>query len=519
LETPRDKPIDRRYYVAAFCLAAVLGLAGLNAHWRFQPDSAVFLSAARSLVEGRGYVYNFEPLTRYAPGFPLLLAAVGKVAGMPETAGDSFLALNTAVTLLGLGAVAILFLILRELKAPERVVFFAVLFFAVSRTLHYYSQHLMSDAPFTFLALLALWLGLKTARTQGRKSWAWCGGCAAAVLAASMVRPLGPLLVPAVLAGLWLRKGRREEWPARAGQSLLLALATAVPLLIWSRWTHAAAPNASFHYTQHVSKFPLFENLFILPFTRFMKHMEGLSNGLVGTDAGGAPALLALPFLAAGLARSIRRERMLSAWALLNIAAILACGYDLRRRYLLPVLPVLYAWLVLGFGVVRDEAARRFPTLKPAHLRAAARVGVILVVGLNLGRTAKVVYEARRPDFYAVDADGRMADYGPVTDRLREHAPREAVLLGDEPSVLHYFTRRKVRDELARTGKNPLPEVIRDYDIGYIVLDAREADYTDAVRDLMAERPNALRFAAETGEVRVVEVNPRAFSEGASEGD
>lgn len=57
---------------------AVLYALGVNSHWRFQRDSAVYLDLARSLVEGRGYVHNYEPHAFYPPGFPAGLVHADK---------------------------------------------------------------------------------------------------------------------------------------------------------------------------------------------------------------------------------------------------------------------------------------------------------------------------------------------------------------------------------------------------------------------------------------------------------
>ncbi|HUW58534.1 MAG TPA: hypothetical protein VMZ92_18000, partial [Planctomycetota bacterium] len=82
--------VFRRRWV---CLAAMLVVAltlGLNVipHWIPTPDSALYLSLARSLVRGEGYQADGIPHTLVLPGYPVMLAAIFRVAG------EDFLVVN-----------------------------------------------------------------------------------------------------------------------------------------------------------------------------------------------------------------------------------------------------------------------------------------------------------------------------------------------------------------------------------------------------------------------------------------
>jgi len=503
-------------FLILFGITAALYSVGLNSHWRFQRDSPVYLDAARALVEGRGYAYDGEPLVRYAPGFPLILAAIGKIAGLPETLNDSFLWLNLAISLLGLGCFLAMLLVLRELRAPQRVAFFALLFLAVSRTLYYYSAQIITDVPFTFFSLVAFWFGLKMVHTSGIRSWAWCAACAITIVWCSAIRPVGPLLALAVPSGLWLHRNWKDHWPARLGKTLVIWIVLVIPLILWSRWTHHAAPGASMDYTQHALNPRAFWLVLTGPIAKLPKHLEGISDLLFGMSMSGIPAVLALPFLVAGCITSLRRsERMLCAWVLLNLAAIIACGYGLGRRYLLPTLPVFIYWLVVGASTLRTWLPERwhFWTLK--RIRQAGWLCVVLFMLPNMARISKVIYEARSPNFYEALHRGRTADYVAVTKWLRGNTDSDDVVMGEEVAILRYCTRRRIvpvpYDSRWKKAA-PLPEVISKENVQYIATDSRHEEEHARVIHLMERFPQAVRLVYKSGRVQIIKVAPHFFS-------
>ena len=77
-------------------------------------------------------------------------------------------------------------------------------------------------------------------------------------------------------------------------------------------------------------------------------------------------------------------------WA--AMAAIIAGGWLLRRRYLLPTLPVMYYWLVLGVWTVKCRLQKRDgPILTPR------RIQIVVIVLLLLVGASALCYRYRRP--------------------------------------------------------------------------------------------------------------------------
>src|SRR5947199_57359 len=64
-----------------FILLAVAYLISFNGQWRIEPDSALYLSLARNLAEGKGYTYLGAPHHLAYPGLPAVFAVLMKICG------------------------------------------------------------------------------------------------------------------------------------------------------------------------------------------------------------------------------------------------------------------------------------------------------------------------------------------------------------------------------------------------------------------------------------------------------
>ena len=97
-------------------LGALLALS-TRPVWTLDPDAAAYLTLARSVADGQGYVLESGPgaealpHAKYPPGWPLMLAAVIRVAG-PE----SYRAFHLLSVALLLGAVDLIHPLLHTVR-------------------------------------------------------------------------------------------------------------------------------------------------------------------------------------------------------------------------------------------------------------------------------------------------------------------------------------------------------------------------------------------------------------------
>ena len=192
------------------CATVTLGAIWIATQWgpgqNGTFDSAFYLDGSRHLAHGDGYVsastqperLDYAPVTRWAPGFPAMIAATMVLADVP--------ALSAAAMVLGSAYVSCVLLILllsMRLLGRHRLAMgtVAVLFFATQPDALAALDILLSDLPFAALALLNTYLAVKIAQAQ-RSRFFELGtfGCCLATMV--MVRYAGALFVPGLMMAL-----------------------------------------------------------------------------------------------------------------------------------------------------------------------------------------------------------------------------------------------------------------------------------------------------------------------------
>ena len=218
----------RKPLACIFIVVVAMYAAGLNTHWRVGHDSAQYLSLGRALAEGRGYVHNYRAHTLILPGFPLLIASVARALDM-DCAPDRLLPLNIMMALFGVGCVVLTFFLLKAVGASDETMLAALALVAFSRQMYFYSARILTDIPFLFVALLTLWATLRCLRSDGRAFWLWLLCATLLGLIATSVRPLGPSLIAALVAGIWLSPRRPRKWRRDLAATLFIIALCAAP--------------------------------------------------------------------------------------------------------------------------------------------------------------------------------------------------------------------------------------------------------------------------------------------------
>ena len=196
---------------------------------------------------------------------------------------------------------------------------------------------------------------------------------------------------------------------------------------------------------------------------------------------------------------------------LITFCAIYFIGICLStpgRRYVLPALPVLIYWLVLGAGEAASYVQRWRGTSATRLLRVGQVLLAVAVLG-NVVHVAQTIREARSPDFYAITDDGRMLDYFPLAKWLHENvAPGERVFTS-EANVLHYFSRTltvQSPSTLQGRGSRFQALLIREAAVTYVVVDPSRADSAEGLHRLMATRPDAFEKVRDFGKLELFRV-------------
>jgi hypothetical protein len=501
----------RRRYLWVFVVVLALYALGLNAWWRYERDSCLYLGLARSLAETGTYSFNGYSHSFVWPGFPAVLAVVYAAIG------ENFLAMNLLMSLMGLGCIAFWYSLCPDLPVPKRPAFACFVLLAFSRTLYYYSSHLLADVPFTLAALVTLWLGVRMLR-EGPRQYAWCAAASAAIALACFLRPVGPCLLVALVAALWLRPGGLRRWKANLLQSALLPAPLVLAAGLWMlRCLRQTGTLGTFYVRQFITEYS--PRVFALHWLRSLGRIVAhLADAIMGVDMGVAGGLVLLvPILVGLVVAWRRRERLLTLYGVIYLAGI--CVADPGRRYLLPALPVLLFWLVLGGSELLRAASGRLRAVPP---RRAVLVGTILVSMLlasNLLRISKLVYQARQPSktgFYKETEGRHLNDLFDLAAWLQQNARHGDLVLAREDRFLHYFSRVRtlstITPRFARMGLR-YGRVVRLARITLIVRDPEDptVETMDAFLDSQSA---ALDPVARFGELRLLRLNRGELGQG-----
>ncbi len=222
-----DQHRARQWIVAIAVAGVALRLAFSLLYWVDQPltrDEREYLSLARSLAAGHGFVYDAEilkddvqPFGR-APGYPAFLAIVGGGHALTSSVPTS---VKVAQAVLG-GIGILLIAALADRFAGARAGRIAAGIAAIYPPLIWISAFAFSEALFWPLGLLVAWLFDRALKPDSRLRSL---GLILGALTGAAVLVRGAMLVFVGVAGLWLLISRRSMLAVTfaLGVSLVLA--------------------------------------------------------------------------------------------------------------------------------------------------------------------------------------------------------------------------------------------------------------------------------------------------------
>ena len=466
-------------------------------------DSVTYVLLAESILQtGDGYSLSLEPgppvpHTKYPPGYPLFLAPLVALFGR------NFVVLKLVSTLFTAGSVAMFCAFARRGREPLPW-FCLALAFAVSPGVIDYSRWMLSEAPFLFFTLGALWMLREDVRDTGTGRPFWLA--LAASVMSFYVRSIGALLLVATSVSYLLRR----EWRKFLIHGVVGAGLT-IPWLVRSRVITGTTSS-------YIEEF-LLENVYT-PETGYLDFfgMVGrffengrlyatreLPRALVGSDSTWAAsplvAVLAVVVCALVLWQLVRRFRRgpgaAELYLVLTCAAIMLFQASVNDvRYLVPLIPLFLVFAAdgaaaLARGVKRGHGAAPPPRrAKPANRAASRSRGkrqspgrpmapvylTVLLTALALGAHA-----ARIPDnldmIARYSAGDRYAGYHPAWRTFFDAAywveantPEDAVVTVRKPRLFNALVDRKARRYPYSTDTDSVLQVVRTTD--YVLIDA-----------------------------------------------
>lgn len=181
--------------LAFSCRAALLLAVWHHDEWALRNDSPTYLALAVSMVHEGTFWYDGQPELMRTPGYPAFLV-LGGVRSPLHFGGAQILEV-----LLGVAWVLLTYL-LAEALVGSPAALWAALLHALSAAPVAYSVLVLSDGLFSLLITAALLLLVRHFRDR---TWTSLAGAVVVTAAAAYTRPVGFLLVPAVVVVLLFR--------------------------------------------------------------------------------------------------------------------------------------------------------------------------------------------------------------------------------------------------------------------------------------------------------------------------
>jgi len=407
-------------------------LAGFNAQWRLEPDSALYLCVGKNLANGHGYTYQGKAHRLAYPGLPVLFAGTFK-ATSAFSHGRSLVPELVIMLLIGLATLGLTYrLFLLSSGRPTAVIITAGV--AMSRVFYRYNFELLSDLPF-LLGIMSFLVGYEAvfhrraveAATAGDgpvSRWRWFDWLllVAGLMVAIAMRPAMWALVFAVIAAaVWslFRTGSRS---LRWGQLLIcLAVIAAVTVFYIRDPRHAErhpGQPAGPGYAEEDEMFNFRGDKLVAMARSASGHISPLVDAVTKATFGmqlpwGSKWVLGTTMTLLGMGLLFYRPL----WGMLVVMTVLmVLLVKPLDRYFLPVAPLLvFAWWRFCVWVNRSLPARW-----------GNKVFALLFILGACTNGAKVfgfMFEQRGSPFLTSYKDGRYASTAEAAKMIHDNTP------------------------------------------------------------------------------------------------
>jgi hypothetical protein len=473
---------SRLILIGLVVLGALLGALQLHPHLGVFNDDAEYLVLGDALASGQGYTWANDPLqpphNKYPPGYPLTIAGVLLLTGNTADAYDGIIPAKLLALLAFAGSLVVLWLLLsRTQREPGLAPLLAVGLFAVNPFVLEYAVQIMSELPYTFVSLLALLAAASLSKriipTRNSSHSRESGNPpppgteepgpvtldSPTTAAQSRTYPWGRLFVLALLAALcYYVRG--------------VGATVAISLILWLLF-HRQLRAAILVGGVNVALIGLWQvrNALALPvniysYQFFLKDQEDFFAGTIGfTDLLIRVAANVEHYVLAGFLE-INRPGLSTAVAVIAAAgwliAALGWGVHLRRqfspvgvytfvylgiiiiwpyasgRFLIPVLPFIGYYGLIGGSVVLERVIARRPAQIVVTLGTAALLCALILVNATVIRTNLQRMSAEPAQYYRYDP--AWSSYLETAQWLRDNAEPHDVIMARRHFAMYVYS-------------------------------------------------------------------------------
>ncbi|RZB37654.1 MAG: hypothetical protein SRB2_00756 [Desulfobacteraceae bacterium Eth-SRB2] len=440
--------LNRRDMLAAVALGMVVlvlggylmvvGVCGLY------HDDAIYVITAKALAHDQGYrlinIPHSPAQTKYPIIYPALLAVIWCLwPSFPENllAMQSLSLLASAITI----GLCYLYLV-RFGYCKRSIAASAGLLCATSSEFLYFSTVTLSEMPFALLLIVTLWEldRYVMASYSSRTSQLLLG---VFLCLPFLCRTIGLPFIAAGLIIVYLAK-RPVKWVA-LGSAIVF-----FPWIMWAvnGWDSLGRGSDLGYYTDYISWWKsgaltsigdiVFYNLLgalwnscNLAFQLFSKMKSGMDSFfqmVIVLFVGAIPWVIIMSKL---------RQFNILAWFLISYLTIILLWPWPPGRFLVPILPILLPYLLIGIIMIRQRLFSR------SLYQIVATAGLSVIVIFNLVQAHTIHQKNQLTGLPFVDSDISWSSYERTFDWLRANTPVEAVVASGLDTMIYLYTGRQ----------------------------------------------------------------------------
>jgi hypothetical protein len=404
------------------------------------------------------------------------------------------------------GILYVLYVLHRSI-ADEFMASLVVIFTATSHGILFYSQSIMTEIPYLFFSLLALFYLQKYSTQPSWNGRALALGVALIPLA-YLTRLVGlSLLVATVAYLLFESPGTPRD---RVRRALTIGSLAAIPALFWFlRTWWVAETSVPTYWTQYVGRVhgsqSVSETVIILVdriyvnVSKYVLHSARIlffhSPWASWVSHTVLPLLLA-SLIFGGFVRCVVRKRtLIEYYVLFYMCFVILFPGTRPQRYLVPLIPFIWYYFFVATGHLLRWVRNHALVLGPGYQRGAVVTAKLLLVLLLISNAAtavlaNVVYRGKDGYYHVVGEDGYLS----MVPWVKAHTSPDSVFSWVKPSLRFLWTERVASYVDPNRRKEHLSQSIREGKIDYVVIDSFSEEPQQYRRQVIENHPDHFRL-------------------------
>lgn len=434
-------------------------------------DNAEYYMNGLAIAGGHGYtnidMVGNPPANHFSPGYSYIISIIIRIFG------DSMLATQIANGFFLLGVIFILFYIVKDITKSNNLAFVVSLVTLLNAYLLFYSYITMSEIPFTFFAILSVWLFMKTFSKGGslRQPYFWL--LVIAVIVAFYIKSIGIAIVGASLVIFLANK----RWL----QAVILVTIFLTAYMPWHLRTEKLGGSVYAKQIQMVNPYdPTLGKITFSDYPRrFVENVDryisteipsaifGNNITNVAPEADWLDYLLgmSLVFFAIVGIYSLPEFRWFLLMSIGGIFFILMLWPPIWNgvRFMIPLIPFLLFLIIQGILTVVKKRIKVFASSKK-FLRYAP-YAFLLIIPKSIAQI-KILHVNSESEYLT-----NYNNYVKLGTWCKDNLPADAVIACRKPGLFYLFARHKVTTYAYTLDDKKLIDDLKAHGVTHVVLD------------------------------------------------